>query len=870
MRKLFTFVFLAVLMLTLVGCGEGPQEILHLDKECPSEVEPADGASQADAIDPNLTPDSYVAVVPRTLRRGYTEQISVSLFNGDRPAAGDVTVSLVRGGTVVQTVAAAVVGTANVTLPVPLQGSGRHEVRVRVDGVPEVSSASVEVVDGLLLFVETDKPIYQPGQTVHVRLMTLDAALKPWPSAATIEFQDAKGTKVFRKEVETDDYGMVTVDVPLSVEPNLGVWKLTAFAGDQRTQLDVRVERYVLPKYEVGITTARDWILASDPITGTITGAYSFGKPVVGEVEIIASRYVGRWEEFARFSGPIDGEAEFELPPVRFVAGVPQAGGQGNVQLDVTVREKSTGYEQQTSKLLTVSEAPATLKVIPESRILKPCLPMSYLIIAQEPDGTPVDADVTINLEYLNQAFQVANTEKITAAAVNGKAIVKFTAPAYAAALTLQASTSESYTSLVLQSGHSPTDTFIHVEQVTAGDIAVGDTVQFRVHSTREARNFYYEVISRGAVVFTDVSSSPDIAFTATELMAPTSRILVYQILPNNEIAADYLPFSVEAAYAHDVEVGFSADEVRPGDPVDINVQTQGEARVGLVAVDKSVFILAENRLNLQQIFNELERLYQQPQVELHDTYIADTIDTRGAFETFAAAGAVVLTNKDVPSGETLHRPPPPPTFEDFIWALLGGGFGGAAMVASEEAMEDAPAMAEMAEAKAAPAESLAEVQRVRQFFPETWIWQDVHTDANGRAVLPVEAPDSITTWVLRGVGMSKEHGLGMGESTLRVFQPFFLTVDLPVSAIRGEELPVTIALFNYRETAQEFFVEIEESEWFDLLDESAQDRYGRCQRHRRRGIHDPSHRTGQQSHQDHGPQHRNRRRRHQEPAGGA
>ena len=115
----------------------------------------------------------------------------------------------------------------------------------------------------------------------------------------------------------------------------------------------------------------------------------------------------------------------------------------------------------------------------------------------------------------------------------------------------------------------------------------------------------------------------------------------------------------------------------------------------------------------------------------------------------------------------------------------------------------------------------------MRQFFPETWIWQDVHTDADGRAVLPVEAPDSITTWVLRGVGMSKEHGLGMGDSTLRVFQPFFLTVDLPVSAIRGEELPVKIALFNYRETSQEFFVEIEEGEWFDLLDESAAVGYG-------------------------------------------
>ncbi len=67
----------------------------------------------------------------------------------------------------------------------------------------------------MLLFVEADKPIYKPGHTVHMRLMTLDALLKPWPSAATTEVQDAKGIKVFKKEVETGDYGKAR-DAPLT------------------------------------------------------------------------------------------------------------------------------------------------------------------------------------------------------------------------------------------------------------------------------------------------------------------------------------------------------------------------------------------------------------------------------------------------------------------------------------------------------------------------------------------------------------------------------------------------------------------------------------------------------------------------------
>ena len=109
----------------------------------------------------------------------------------------------------------------------------------------------------------------------------------------------------------------------------------------------------------------------------------------------------------------------------------------------------------------------------------------------------------------------------------------------------------------------------------------------------------------------------------------------------------------------------------------------------------------------------------------------------------------------------------------------------------------------------------------MRQYFPETWLWEDVMTDDGGDASLTAEAPDSITTWVLRAVGISREHGLGIAETQLRVFQPFFLQVDLPYSAVRGEEFSVKIALHNYLDSSQEFIVELEESDHFTLLDDA-------------------------------------------------
>ena len=112
---------------------------------------------------------------------------------------------------------------------------------------------------------------------------------------------------------------MAALDLPLSDEPNLGVWKLSATTagGKQTAQRDVRVEKYVLPKYEV-TRDAAEGVGAGERDAHWHASAreYSFGKPVKGEVEIVAQRYVGTWQEYARVTQPLDGSFSFELPAV--------------------------------------------------------------------------------------------------------------------------------------------------------------------------------------------------------------------------------------------------------------------------------------------------------------------------------------------------------------------------------------------------------------------------------------------------------------------------------------------------------------------------------------------------------------------------
>jgi CD109 antigen len=777
--------------------------------------------------------DGYLATAPRVLRAGQRESVALALFQGDRPAGSTVTVTLLRDDAPVAAASGWVAGRGAVPVELPMLARGEYTLRVAAQGFED--QASVQVEDGTLVFVETDKPVYKPGQTVHLRVLALDPTLRPASGEAIVEVMDATGIKVFRKTVAIDDFGMAALDLPLSSEPNLGVWSVQATIGERQGQADVRVERYVLPKYEVGVELAKPWALASEIISGTVVAEYSFGKPVDGEVEIAASRYVGVWEEYARVTQPIDGgRLVFEVPPVGYVAGSPAGGGLAQVRLDVTVREQATGYAETASELVTVAAAPVALRLIPESSTFKPGLSFALLVVSEVPDGGPADADVDLRLYWQDEDYQPVDEEWLEVETLSGLATLRLEPPEDAVLLLVEATTREgAWTMLNLRAGYSPSGTFIHVEQQDRGPLAVGDTARFTVAATREAAHFYYEVLARGAGVLTGVAETDEIALALTPSMAPAARLLVYQILPTGEVAADYLPFDVAGDYPQAVEVRAGREEARPGDELEIEVRAQGPARVGLAAVDRSVFILAENRLNLQQVFDELERLYQAPRAELHegeplggalvepaplwfDPFAPTTIP--GARELFAEAGVVVLTNRRIPEGKEIQ----PQIFPMAAAAENVDDDAAAEPLATPAAAAAAPTAAGMLLPEGAQTTPLAEVQRVRQYFPETWIWTDLTTGDDGRAAHTATAPDSITTWMLRAVALSKEHGLGIGEAELRVFQPFFVQVDLPYSAIRGEELPASVALYNYGATAETFTVELEAGDWFAALDERA------------------------------------------------
>ena len=151
------------------------------------------------------------------------------------------------------------------------------------------TTETVLLEDKVSVLLTSEKPIYQPSQTIHLRALALDRADRHVAAgrALTFEVEDPRGNKVFRKSTATDNFGVASAEFTLADEVNLGTYHVRAKIGEaSAAELAVNVERYVLPKFRVAIEfdskngkPKRDY-RPGDHVTGAVKANYFFGKPV--------------------------------------------------------------------------------------------------------------------------------------------------------------------------------------------------------------------------------------------------------------------------------------------------------------------------------------------------------------------------------------------------------------------------------------------------------------------------------------------------------------------------------------------------------------------------------------------------------------
>ncbi len=162
-------------------------------------------------------------------------------------------------------------GSANVSFKVPDTKTAEQTLVVETHSAlgSDTVERPVTVQRDYRVLLTTDKPLYQPGQTIHLRALALSAFdLKPAQAQELeVAIADGKGNKVFRKPLTTSAYGAAAVDFELASEVNTGAYKITRRAGKTSSEKTVTVEHYVLPKFGVKLETGKTFYLPGETVT---------------------------------------------------------------------------------------------------------------------------------------------------------------------------------------------------------------------------------------------------------------------------------------------------------------------------------------------------------------------------------------------------------------------------------------------------------------------------------------------------------------------------------------------------------------------------------------------------------------------------
>ncbi|XP_051984551.1 alpha-2-macroglobulin-like protein 1 [Xyrauchen texanus] len=689
-----------------------------------------------------------------------------------------------------------------------------------------------------LTFIQTDKPIYNPGQTVLFRVVTMDGNFVPLDQMySMVVVEDNQNNRIGQWTNVSSSRWILQLSHELNPEAPPGMYTLMAFIGDWMVKWPFEVKKYVLPKFDVTLKVPQTQSVGEVGLKIEVCGRYTFGQPVPGKTLVQVCRNPF---DYGTVPGVVSlclnktaemnatGCASVMFRISDFLSSSFENYLQDVLLVNASVTEEGTDIVMTKSETISLTYEIGRVLFTEIPEFFTPGSVLKGKVSVSSFNGTPIPGKAVyilgrwswppIQLQSLNTdrnglaSFSIntpsfPNDDVLLMASVtpdvfNGYKKVYFTS----AERTVQIFQKSAPTTPTMS-----TLTIVQLEQplkcgssfpVTIKYYFVGETFDL-VYST----DIVYMVLSKGVIVEHGyqkvevtasnavLSGTVSFQLSVEPNLAPVVQILAYCFLPSASVVADGIDFVTEYCLRTKVSLQFSPANAVPGENNTINLSAQPGSVCGLSAVDQSVLILEPGRrLNAEAIFNLL-------QVRAHSGYPYDVEDEPGCLPV----GPRLPLKPVLASARRSILPwPLPQGNTQAYYRFKNMGLKIATNLAAlkpqcnnfdlmvlrrPEAMAAGPG--------AGSASSHFEVT-VRTFFPETWIWLLADVGASGKAQVTVKVPDTITTWETEAFCLSPK-GLGLASpAKLTVFQLFFLELSLPYSVIRGESFELKATVFNY------------------------------------------------------------------------
>ena len=295
-------------------------------------------------------------------------------------------------------------GTSKPRFKYPDWDDGEYTLRVtaNVRGEQEEILRTIKLKRSWKLMLSTDKPVYQPGQTILCRSLALRKPdLKP-VAGNDIVFSviDPKGNVIYKQNDVNSRFGIASFECPLATEIIEGPYTIEAAIGDTASRLTVEVKKYALPKFKVQVNFDQPYYSPGQTVNGSIQADYYFGKPVAdARISVEPKSLVVEEEDLGStlfVTADNDGRASFSFQIPDNLIGREQESGDATIAFYITTTD-SAGQKTERRSTLRVTVSPIKLEVIPESGQLVRDVSNTIHLFASYADGSPAQVRVAVS-----------------------------------------------------------------------------------------------------------------------------------------------------------------------------------------------------------------------------------------------------------------------------------------------------------------------------------------------------------------------------------------------------------------------------------------------------------------------------------------
>jgi alpha-2-macroglobulin len=619
-------------------------------------------------------------------------------------------------------------------------------------------------------FVQADRPIYRPGDTISVRAILRDGYIGEYalPSGSRrIVVKAPDGTNVFDHDVALTPFGTVAASIRLPEDAQAGSYGIAI--GDSVSS-SVVVAAYKKPEYEIAFSGAPEHVVGGASAPFVVSAKYFFGRPAAGMQLHYTVTSEPHWYDW--WWGPYssivessnlwqrDGEKELAKGDVAtgadglasFAVPTLAANQDSDYSIKVDARDAS-GRTVTLSTSLLVTAAAFQVSIEPASWFAQVGQPMQLLVHSRTYDSQSIQPNVATRVEIVGRKWEndkeveTSHREFDATTGTNGDASIAWT-PADAGDYIVKISakdaggrlaTSQTYV-WVLGTG---TESWLApIEQpVLIADkqsVAPGARVKLAIALPKAGRDVIL-------VTTTDrIASAQLVRVTGTtgsvEVTAPldaTSFTAIVMLPGENgmEQAQTTIKVSPPARALH-VTITAAKARYAPGERATFDVHAVDDAgrpqraELGIGVVDESIYAV-----QAEDSTDPLESIY------------ASTAYVWGTANWFR------------------------PNRGEALKSIAGGTLVRSGTTADVYAVNAAAPAANPAGAGAT----------VRSNFLDTAYWSpSVVTDANGRARVTFVWPDNLTTWRATGIGVTVGGDIGKGAGTALVTKDFLVRLETP------------------------------------------------------------------------------------------